>query len=144
MTAQTGEIMRRIGAIGLLSVAVAWGAIAQDAPPLKAPQRWYYVMTSINDDEILAKQIDLLKRASKAGYTGVAFYDCKVDKYKIRPANFDDNMKKFRQACTDNKMDFIACVLPMGYCDMFLATDPDLAEGMPVRDAAFVVKDGKL
>ena len=136
--------MKRMGAIVLLTVVAVWGVAAQDAPPLKAPQRWYYVMTTINDDAILAKQIELAQRASRAGYTGVALYDCKFDKYKIRPANFDANFKKFRQACTDNKLDFIACVLPMGYCDMFLATDPNLAEGMPVRNAAFVVKDGRL
>ena len=41
-------------------------------------------------------------------------------------------------------MQLIVGVCPMGYAAEFLAADPNLAEGMPVRDAAFVVKGGKL
>ena len=41
-------------------------------------------------------------------------------------------------------MQLIVDVCPMGYAAEFLAADPNLAEGMPVRNATFVVKDGKL
>ena len=41
-------------------------------------------------------------------------------------------------------MALIVPVCPMGYAAEFLAADPNLAEGMPVRNALFVVEDGKL
>ena len=55
-----------------------------------------------------------------------------------------DNLKKFRQECTAQQMKFIAGVTPFGYANFLAGQRPDLAEGMPVRKAAFLVKDGKL
>ena len=41
-------------------------------------------------------------------------------------------------------MQLVTTVCPIGYSADLLALDPNLAEGMPVRGAMFVVKDGKL
>jgi len=117
---------------------------ATEAPKAPAPQHWVHVMTNIADEKGLAKLTEVATRASKAGYNGIVVNDVKFIKYSLRPASFDANFKKFRQLCRDLKLAFIPEVAPMGYCADFLIDDPNLAEGMPVRNAPFIVKDGKL
>jgi hypothetical protein len=85
-----------------------------------------------------------MQRANQAGYNGIIVADVKFDKWELGPANVAVNLKKFREACSAEKMQFIAGVTPFGYADAFLTNDPNLCEGMPVRGAAFRVKDGKL
>jgi hypothetical protein len=135
--------MKRLAGL-LFLIFITTAATAEEAPKLKASQYWLHVMVNISSDTGLADLLKLMERASKAGYNGLVVNDVKFIKYQLRPASFDANFKKFRQACTDLKLAFIPCVTPMGYCETFLTHDPNLAEGMPVRDAVFIVKDGKL
>jgi len=117
---------------------------AEDAPRLKAPQRWYHIMTNLLRDEVLDKEIALMKRAAAAGYNGVVVNDVKLIKYHLQPEKYAENVRAFRRACADSNVKFIPCVTPMGYANEILAHDPNLAEGMPVRGATFVVTDGRL
>ena len=85
-----------------------------------------------------------MKRAKAAGYNGIIDCDVKFEKFSLQPPSMIANLKKFRQECTAQKMKFIAGVTSFGYAGFLLASDPNLVEGMPVRAATFVVKDGKL
>ena len=44
---------------------------------------------------------------------------------------------------TRPSIEIIPAVFPIGYSDGLLAHDPNLAEGLPVKDAPFVVKGGE-
>jgi hypothetical protein len=114
------------------------------APQLEDKQRWVFTFSNFAKDETAGRTTDLMKRAKAAGYNGIIVCDTKFEKFAIVPPNVADNLKKFRQECTAQKMKFIAGVTPFGYADAFLANDPNLVEGMPVRQATFIVKDGKL
>ena len=118
-------------------------AAATEAPRANPPQRWMYLMTNLINPKSFDDAVALVKRSAKAGYTGIAIYDSKFAKFKFYP-DHPAKLAEFRKACDEAKMDFIVGVTPMGYSDELLANDPNLAEGMPVRNAVFVVKDGKL
>jgi hypothetical protein len=134
------RVMKRIVMVSALVVGLSSCALAQqEAPPLKAPQYWYHVMTNLLNNGELDRQIKLMERASAAGYNGITVNDVKLIKYHLQPPAFVENLRRFRQACRDNKVLCIPCVMPMGYAENILAHDPNLAEGMPVRDAVFVV-----
>ena len=142
-------------------LAASW-AIAQEAPKAadpntpsaakagaavataKAPVRLVHWMGNFANDKTLDEAIELTKRAAKAGYTGMAVIDTKIMKWSLQDKKYAENLKKFRQACTDAKMDLYVGVASFGYAGEMLALDANLAEGMPVRNAPFVVKDGKL
>ncbi len=70
--------------------------------------------------------------------------DSKFDKFQLQDKSYARNVRRLRQACTEHEMELIVPVCPVGYAAEFLAADPNLAEGMPVRKALFVVRDGKL
>ena len=133
--------------LGLTLSSVATAQEVKDlpkAPAFEPGQKWVYVMTNFAKPERRDVTIELMRRAKKLGYNGMMVADTKFDKWSIAPAGTNENIRMFRKACTEEGMKFIASVAPFGYCDTFLSNDPNLAEGMPVRDAEFVVKDGKL
>ena len=132
----------------LLLGAVAFGqeaAPTKPSPPdLEIKHRWVFTMTNLAREEALEKTISLMKRAKQAGYNGILAADSKFAKFQLQDDRYARNVRRLREACTAQAVQLIVDVCPMGYCAEFLAADPNLAEGMPVRRAAFVVRSGKL
>lgn len=106
--------------------------------------RWVYLSTNLLVDKNVEDNLKLLERAAKAGYNGVVLTDSKFFRWDQLPEHYIENVRKVRQACRDRKLDCIVCVCPIGYANDLLSRDPNLAEGLPVIDAPFVAKDGRL
>ena len=118
---------------------------SETAAPLVPPgQQWCFIMKNVATEAGRDSTLALIKRAHQAGYNGVVLSDSKLDKFQLQDAAYCANLATVRQACRDGQMLFIPCVTPFGYSEGFLSNDPNLAEGMPVREADFTVKDGKL
>lgn len=128
----------------LATVAISSGLAAGELarPPLE--HRWIYLATNLLVDKNVGEGISLLQRAVKVGYNGVVLTDSKFLRWDQLPERYLTNVRRVRQACRDLKLACIACVCPSGYSNDLLSRDPNLAEGLPVRDAPFVVHDGKL
>jgi hypothetical protein len=58
---------------------------------------------------------------------------------KKTPAFFQ-RLAQVQQACERNKLELIPSIFSVGYAGSALAHDENLAEGLPVEDALFVVK----
>jgi hypothetical protein len=143
-------MMRRFCLVAALVVSTAL-ACAEEVPPAGPPapkieprQRWVFTFSNFSNEDTARQVTELMQRAKKAGYTGILVSDVKFEKFQLQPPEVGARLKKFREACTAAGMKFIAGVCPFGYADQFLTNDPNLCEGMPVRNAGFVVKDGKL
>lgn len=128
-------------AVVLLSSALSLGA-EQAKPDLK--YRWVYVSTNLLVEKNVEALEKLLARAAGAGYTGVALADFKFMLWDRMPQRYLTSVAKVRAACRKHKLDCIACVMPIGYAGAILYRDPNLAAGLPVRDAPFVVRGGKI
>jgi hypothetical protein len=131
-------------AIGLLAIVLACPAAFGQATQPAPAQRLFYVATNLLLDENVSKTVDLIDRAAKAGYTGIALADSKFMMWDRLDEKYIANVRKVRQACHDKGIQCIACVIPIGYSNGVCAHDPNLAEGLPVIDAPFVVRGGKL
>ena len=137
---------RGVAAIAALVLAatLSWAEESKAAPRLEGRQYWVFTFSNFARDEAVQSTTRLMQRARQAGYNGIIVADVKFDKWEIAPPNVAGNLRKFREACSAEKMKFIAGVTPFGYADAFLTNDPSLCEGMPVRNVTFRVKDGKL
>jgi len=143
--------MRNCVTMFSMLLACAFAALTQNAgsaepspPELQIRYRWVFTMTNLAQEQALQQTINLMKRAKKAGYNGIFAADSKFHKFQLQDKSYAVKVQRLRKACTDEGMQLIVGVCPMGYAAEFLAADPNLAEGMPVRNATFVVKDGKL
>ena len=130
-----------LAALGVLA-ETATSALESHAAPLE--HRWVYLATNLLVDKNVEDALALLDRAAKAGYNGVVLTDSKFMRWDQLPERYVQNVRRVRQACRDHKLACIACVCPIGYANDLLCRDPNLAEGLPVVDAPFVAKGGRL
>jgi len=129
-------------AFGVLIVAAA---VSNAAPaPLKLQDRWVYVQTNLAQEANVQSTIAVLERAAKDGYNGLAIDDLKFMKWDMAVPEYAGNARKVRDACRRLGMAFVPLVFDVGAAEGLLAHDPNLAAGLPVVNAPFVVRNGLL
>lgn len=110
------------------------------AEPLS--RRWLYLQMNLQVKENVPKAQALLQRAAKAGYNGVVLADFKLNVLDRVPEFYFEHARAFKQTADELNLEIIPTVAPIGYSDGLLAHDPNLAEGLPVLEAPFVVRNG--
>jgi len=83
----------------------------------------------------------LCERAAKAGYNGILFSDYKLQILDRVPDFYFRNAERFKAAAARARIEIIPAVFSIGYSNGHLAHDPNLAEGLPVVDQPYVVKE---
>jgi len=106
--------------------------------------RWVYVSANMLVEKNVEELLPILERVSKAGYTGIVLTDSKFTRWDTLPKRYHRNVSRVREACRRLELDVNACVMPIGYSNGLLSKDPNLASGLPVKDAPFLVRGGKL
>lgn len=104
--------------------------------------RWFYLGTNLLVGENVDRAIKVMERAAKAGYNGVLLADYKFNILDRMPERYFQNAKRVKRKAEELNLDIIPAVMPIGYSNGLLAHNPNLAEGLPVRDAPFIVKNG--
>lgn len=135
-------------AAGVVSDGAARDGVAETGPaPARSPQkRWVYISTNLYVDENVGKIEDIMKRARAADYTGVLFSDTKTLTSPLldEPERWKRNAAKVRASASVLGLEFVVSVFPFGYGEPFLANDPNLAAGLPVRNAPLVRRGDRL
>jgi hypothetical protein len=104
--------------------------------------RWVYVAQNLQVAENVGKVQALLKRAKDAGYNGIVLADYKLSILDQVPGFYAQNVEKVKASAKELGIDIYPAVFGIGYSSGLLSHDPNLAEGMPVRDLAMVVRNG--
>jgi hypothetical protein len=112
---------------------------AEDVVP-RYEYRWFYASNNLLVDKNADDLVALIRRAGKSGYNGVVLTDYKFNILDRMPDRYFKNVARVRAAASAAKIDIIPAVFPMGYSSGLLAHDPNLAEGLPVEQAPFLVK----
>jgi hypothetical protein len=126
-------------------MVLAWLVAATQTTPAAEPKitdRWVYLQKNLQVTEEIPKVVALIERAAAAGYNGVVLADYKLNILGQVPDHYFRNIAKVKAAAERLNVELIPCVASFGYSDGILAHDVNLAEGLPVKDAPFVVKDG--
>jgi hypothetical protein len=125
----------------LLAGAVAAMPLAargDDAP--RYTRRWVYVMTNLQVNASADRLIALIERSAAAEYNGFVLADYKLNVLDRVTQDFFANLARVQKAAGAAGVEVIPAVFPIGYSDGLLAHDPNLAEGLPVERAPFVVR----
>jgi hypothetical protein len=118
------------------------GAVGAAEP--RYADRWVYCQHNLLVDKNVDDAIRILERAAKAGYTGLVLADYKFNILDRMPDRYVKNVERLKKAAAEHKIELIPCVFPIGYSDGILVHDPNLAEGVPVKDAPFVARGKEL
>lgn len=90
-------------------------------------------------DEDVAQIETILRRAAQFGYNG-AVLSAGLDALCKRDTNYLRRLETVRRTCEQLGLELIPAVFSIGYGGGILSHDRNLAEGLPVKDALFVVK----
>ena len=134
------------GSVMVMCVTVVlWAApvvSAQEGPHLK--HLWARWQANPSVDKHVTRTEAFMDRIAKAGYTGIVLVDNKVKRWnELTPAQIAKR-KRLRDYARTRNLKFLVAVTATGYANDLMSNDPNLAAGMPVVDAPFVVKNGKL
>jgi hypothetical protein len=124
-------------AVVLLVLALAAPALG-DSP--RYERRWFYASHNLQVEQNADQLIGLIGRAKEAGYNGVVLADYKLSILDRVPEHYFPNARRVREAAGNAGIEIIPCVFPIGYSNGVLAHDPNLAEGLAVKDSPFVVR----
>ena len=128
--------MFRLAIIFLLSgllESVALGA------PL---ERWVYASVNLLVPAEADRLEALMRRARPLGFTHFLLADSKFMRIPQMDARYAKHVKQIKRVGTEIGIEIVPAVFPVGYSNDLLWSDPNLAEGLPVRDALFVVSNG--
>lgn len=112
---------------------------ADDARP-RYDRRWVWVMANLLVDAEADRVAALVERAGRDGYNGLVLSDYKLNFLQRMPKHYFAHVDRVKAAAGRAKVEIIPAVFPIGYSNGLLANDTNLAEGLPVEDAPFVVK----
>jgi hypothetical protein len=115
------------------------------AAPCRAkdyPYRWVYVSRSLRVDSDVADIEGIVKTASKHGLNGMVLA-AGLDRLDRQPPDYFTRLEQVKQICKDNNIEIIPLIFSAGYGGSVLSYDKNLAAGIPVIDALFVVENGE-
>ena len=105
-------------------------------------ERWIYIPANFQVDAEAARVIALLKRAKGAGYTHALLADSKFARLGDVIESYRTNAARVKQTAAELGIELVPAIFPIGYSNSMLYHDPNLAEGLPVKDSLFVVREG--
>lgn len=132
-------MLRSIHVLTMLTVALLCVSPARAEPPAL----WLYYATNLQVDKNVDTLEDIWKRAARAGYSHVLLTDSKLarlgDLGDMTRVYFN-NVDRVKRIAAEQKLTIVPAIFHVGYSNSMLWHDPNLAEGLPVKDALFVVK----
>jgi len=108
-----------------------------------ARERWVYLPANYQVDAEADRIIGLLTRAKAAGYDHALITDSKFSRLGTVPERYFANTRRVKDAAAGLKIELVPALFSVGYSNDLLFHDPNLAEGLPVKDALFVVQGGR-
>lgn len=130
--------------LGLIVNITFYSTLLMAAGTVRAQQnrlqyRWVWVMENLQVDAKIVPLQDLMARAKKAGYNGIVLSDYKLNVLDRVTPNYFKNLATIHETARKLELALVPTVCPVGYSNGLLAHDPNLAEGLPVKDAIYVV-----
>ena len=126
-------------------IAVLLGLLLTPSLRAQAPEKqelWLYYPTNLLVAENVDKLEQIWGRAAKAGYTHVLIADSKFSRLSELDKRYFDNVARVKQIAADLKLTLVPALFSVGYSNDLLSMNPNLAEGLPVKDSLFLVGDG--
>ena len=106
------------------------------------PYRWVYVSRSLRRDSDVEDIKRIVKTVSEHGLNGMVLA-AGLDRLDLQPMDYFRRLEEVKQISKENNIEIIPIIFSVGYGGAVLGHDRNLAAGIPVKDALFVVKNGK-
>ena len=134
---------RVAGLPAILAGAALLAALpGRQAPPKFYPDRWVFVFLPLASDAQVDQIREIARTASAHGLNGMVLTGS-LDTLDRQSEPFFQRLEQVRRIAAENSLEIIPTLFSAGYGGAVLARNPNLAEGLPVKDALFVVSGGQ-
>ena len=106
------------------------------------PNRWVYVSRSLTDDRHVEDIRQIAETASQHGLTAIVLAGG-LDRLDLQSPAYFDRLARIKQICDRYGLEIIPEIFSVGYGSSVLAHDRNLAEGLSVEDALYIVANGE-
>jgi hypothetical protein len=128
------------------SKCLVWGVLLGSLVPLchakEYPYRWVFVGGSLRTDKDVAAIEQIVQTGSEHGINGMVL-STGLGRLDRQPPEYLGRVAKLKEFCQGHGVEIIPNIFSAGYGGSVLAYNRNLAAGIPVKDAPFVVKNGE-
>jgi len=132
--------------LAVLLLTLVWVASCSRARPAETrkvyPLRWVYASRSLQSDADVEDLRRIVATASEHGLNGLVL-SAGLDRLDLQPPEYFRRLEEVKRICANYKMEIIPIVFSAGYGGSVLAHNKNLAAGLPVKDALYVVRGDK-
>ena len=115
------------------------GLLSSLCPAKDYSYRWVYVSRSLRADNDVADIKGIVETGSAHGLNGMVL-SAGLDMLDKQPADYLARLEQVKGICKDNNIEIIPIIFSAGYGGAILSYDKNLAAGIPVTDAVFLVE----
>ena len=131
----------------LLPALFLFGCTPAPAPapglePLAIREKWVYAPFDLEQSKNVDKLIGLFDRAAKVGFTTFLLEDPNFGRLPLMDEVYSRHLDRVKAAAAERHIELVPAMFQVGHSENLLSQDPNLAEGLPVRDQLFVVHGG--
>ena len=108
----------------------------------QAQELWVYAQTNLLVPQEVERMDTLLQRAHKAGYTHLLVADSKFSRLSQLDKRYFDQVEQIKRRAAELGIKLVPAVCSVGYSNDILSLNPNLAEGLPVRESLYQVRSG--
>lgn len=105
--------------------------------------RWVYFRDNIETAANLQKAEDVMARAVKVGYNGFVLSNTQMERLNTATTTYLNNLATLKSYADSLGMQLYPTVLTVGFANSMLSQNPNLIEGLPVKNALFTVHNGQ-
>ncbi|BAI62606.1 hypothetical protein MCP_2534 [Methanocella paludicola SANAE] len=105
--------------------------------------RWVFYREGISSASELQTAKNLMDSAKQKGYNGFVYAQAGLMILDTQSSTYKTNLKDLRSYADSIGMDFYCQVLAIGYANTMLSQNPNLVEGLPIRNAKYLVQNGQ-
>lgn len=138
--------MKALRTISILSILAHTALAGAQWEKSRLPYRWVYLMFNMQVDGNVGVVSGIMDRAKAAGYNGVVLADYKLTILDLLGDNterYKRNIGQIKAKADSLGLAFVPGLSGPGYAAGLLAHNPNLAEGLPVRNALFLARGGQ-
>jgi len=106
------------------------------------PLRWVYASRGLHKDSDVEDLRGIVTVAAAHGLNGIVL-SAGFDRLDLQPPDYFRRLDEVKKICARHGVEIIPLLFSVGYGSSTLAHNRNLAVGLPVKDALFVVKGGK-
>ena len=106
------------------------------------PHRWVFVSRSLRLDQDVTDIERIVRTGAEHGINGMVL-SAGLDRLDRQPDDYFERLAKIKDLCARHGVEIVPNVFSVGYGGSVLGYDRNLAAGIPVIDAPFVVEGGR-